>query len=193
MFLVKDDYITLIRQDKLDQITEADDTILSKALPAAQEEAAGFIRHRYDEDQVFKAVTEKADNNVSGVTTGDRFYQTTTKLFYVATADGGTVLTDTDFFDQVDDRNPKLVEVVVDILLYNIYSRINPKSVPTHRRIRYDGDDPKQQGGAYGWLKMVQKGTIEPNLPAIVDENGDSPQNTESVAFGQTSTEEYGF
>jgi hypothetical protein len=193
MFLVKDDYITLIRQDKLDQITEADDTILNKALPAAQEEAAGFIRHRYDEAKVFKAVKEVTTNTVSGVTTGDRFYQTTEKKFYVATADSGTDLANTDFFSQEDDRNPKLVEVVVDILLYNIYSRINPKSVPTHRRIRYDGDDPKQQGGAMGWLKMVQKGTIEPNLPAIVDANGVSPQNTESVAYGQTSTNEYGF
>jgi hypothetical protein len=193
MFLVKDDYITLIRQDKLDQITEADDTILNKALPAAQEEAAGFIRHRYDEAKVFKAVEETADNTVSGVTAGDRFYQTTEKKFYVATADSGTDLTNTDFFSQEDDRNPKLVEVVVDILLYNIYSRINPKSVPTHRRIRYDGDDPKQQGGAMGWLKMVQKGTIEPNLQIIVDENGVSPQNTESLIYGQSSNTDYAY
>ena len=193
MFLVKDDYITLIRQDKLDQITQDDDSILAKALPAAQEEAAGFIRHRYDESKVFKTVTEVTDDAVSGVTAGDRFYQITSKLFYVATVDGGVTLTDTNSFSQEDNRNPKLVEVVVDILLYNIYSRINPKSVPTHRRIRYDGDDPKQQGGAIGWLKMVQKGTIEPSLPAIVDENGDSPQNTESLAYGQSATENYGY
>lgn len=193
MFLIKDDYITLIQEEKLGQIIQADDSILKKALPAAQEEAAGFIRHRYDEAKVFKTVTEVANNTVSAATTGDRFYQTTDKKFYVATADGGTDLTDTNSFDQVDGRNPKLVEVVVDIVLYNIHSRINPKSVPTHRRIRYDGDDPKQQGGAMGWLKMVQKGTIQPNLPAIVDENGVSPQNTESVAYGQTSSNSYGF
>lgn len=193
MFLVTDDYLTLIRKDRLDEIVETDDTILKKALPAAQEEAAGFIRHRYDEDQVFKAVKEVTTDTVSGATTGDRFYQSTSKLFYVATADGGTDLTDTGFFDQTDDRNPKLVEVVVDIVLYNIHSRINPKSVPDHRRIRYDGDDPKQQGGALGWLKMVQKGINTPNLPPIVDADGDSPQNTESVAYGQTSTSEYGF
>jgi len=193
MFLVKDDYTTLIRQDKLDQIIQTDDAILQKALPAAQEEAAGFIRHRYDEDKVFKTVTEVATNTVSGVTIGDRFYQTTSKLFYVATAEGGTDLTDTNNFDQTDDRNPKLVEVVVDIVLYNLHSRINPKSVPTHRRIRYDGDDPKQQGGALGWLKMVQKGTIEPSLPAIVDENGVSPQSSESLAYGQSPSEDYAF
>lgn len=193
MYLVKDDYTTLIRQDKLDQIIEADDSILQKALPAAQEEAAGFIRHRYEETQVFKKVTETASNTVSGVSAGDRFYQTTTKLFYLALTDGGTDLTNTDDFEQTDDRNPKLVEIVVDIVLYNIHSRINPKSVPTHRRIRYDGDDPKQQGGALGWLKMVQKGTIEPDLPVITDADGETPQYTESVAYGQTSTTEYGF
>lgn len=193
MFLVNDDYLTLIRQDKLDDIVQSDSTILAKALPAAQEEAAGFIRHRYDEDKVFKTVKEVANNTVSGVTTGDRFYQTTTKLFYVATADGGTDLTDTNLFSQEDDRNPKLVEVVVDILLYNIYSRINPKSVPTHRRIRYDGDDPNQKGGALGWLKMVQQGTITPNLPVITDEDGATPQNTESLAYGTSPNNAYGF
>lgn len=193
MFLIDVDYTTLIKQDRLNDIIDSEPDILTKALPAAQEEAAGFIRHRYDETKTFKSVTVVADNTVSGVTAGDRFYNSTSKLFYVATADGGVDLTNTSFFEQKDDRNPKLVEVVVDIVLYNIHSRVNPKTVPTHRRIRYDGDDPKQQGGALGWLKMVQKGTITPDLEVITDENGDTPQNTESVAYGTSSNSAYAF
>lgn len=193
MFLVKDDYITLIREDRINEILQSDDAILNRALPAAQEEAAGFIRHRYDETQVFKPVTSVADNTVADVLAGDRFYQTTDKKFYTALTDGGTDLASTTDFENKDDRNPKLVEVVVDIVLYNIHSRINPKSVPTHRRIRYDGDDPKQQGGAMGWLKMVQKGTVTPDMPKIEDADGVSPQNSESWAYGRTSNAKYGF
>lgn len=193
MFLVKDDYLPIIREDKLDQVTQDDDSLLTKALPASQEEAAGYIRHRYDNDKVFKSVLEVVDNVVSLVATGDRFYQSTTKLHYVAIDTGGTDLSDTNNFTQKDDRNPKLVEVLVDIVLYNIHSRINPKSVPTQRKIRYDGDDPEQRGGAIGWLKNVQKGSITPDLPVIVDEDGETPQNTESLAYGTSSNTAYGY
>jgi len=193
MFLIKDDYTPLMRQDRLNEVIESDDAILTKALPAAQEEAAGFIRHRYDETRVFKSVTETADDTVTAATTGDRFYQTTTKLHYTAIADGGTDLTSATDFEQKDSRNPKLVEVTVDIVLYNIHSRINPKSVPDQRRIRYDGDDPTQKGGAIGWLKMVQQGTVTPDLPVITDGDGETPQNTESAAFGTSSNTAYAF
>jgi len=201
MFLIKSDYLPLIREDKLDQITQADDTLLDRALKASQEEAAGYTRHRYDYGLTYKsvtevasdAVTEVASDAVTGVLTGDRFYNTTTGLHYVATADGGADLTDTDFFEQRDSRNAKLVEVVVDIVLYNIHSRINPKSVPSTRRIRYDGDDPKQQGGALGWLKMVQRGTVTPDLPVITDADGVTPQNTETLAFGITSNNAHAY
>ena len=83
MFLVTDDYSTLIKQDRLNEIIDADNSILSKALPAAQEEAAGFIRHRYDEDETFKSVTVVTTDAVPAATTGDRFYQSTAKLFYM--------------------------------------------------------------------------------------------------------------
>lgn len=193
MFLVKDDYLPLIKDDKLNQITDSDDSVLTKALPASQEEAAGFVRHRYDYDKVFKPVSEVTDNTVADVLIGDRFYQSTTKIHYVAITDGGVDLTSTTDFEQKDDRNPKLVEVVIDIVLYNIHSRINPKSVPLHRRIRYDGDDEQQRGGALGYLKGVQKGTITPDLPVITDEEGETPQNTQSVAYGTSDSSNYGY
>jgi len=193
MFLVKDDYLPLIREDKLNQITQDSDPLLTKALPASQEEAAGYIRHRYDNDKVFKSVTEVTTDTVPAAAVDDRFYQSTSQFHYVAIADGGTDLADTNSFTQSDSRNPKLVEVLVDIVLYNIHSRINPKSVPTQRKIRYDGDDPEQRGGAIGWLKNVQKGSITPDLPVITDEDGETPQNTESVAYGTSSNTAYGY
>lgn len=193
MFLVKDDYLPLIQEDKLDQITKDDDFLLNRSLPASQEEAAGYIRHRYDNDKVFASVTEATTDTVPAAAVDARFYQSNSQLHYVAIVAGGTDLTDTDYFTQKDSRNPKLVEVLVDIVLYNIHSRINPKSVPTQRKIRYDGDDPEQRGGAIGWLKNVQKGSITPDLPVITDEDGETPQNTESVAYGTSSNTAYGY
>lgn len=200
MFLIDDDYSALIQQDKLTDIINSDSSILERALPAAIEEAAGYIRTRYDEDKVFKSVTTVESLTVSNVKDGDRFYAVitdnegnTTKTFYTAIADGGTDLTDTDYFEQKDSRNAKLVDVVVDIVLYNIHSRTTAKTMPTLRRVRYDGDDPLQKGGAIGWLKNVQKGTIEPYLQIFTDTNGDIPQNTETLAHGETNNTSYGF
>ena len=193
MFLVKDDYLPIIREDKLDQVTQDNDSVLTKALPSSQEEAAGYIRHRYDNDKVFKSVTEVSIDTVPAAAIDDRFYQYSSQLHYIAITDGGTDLTNETDFTQEDTRNPKLVEVLVDIVLYNIHSRINPKSVPTQRKIRYDGDDPEQRGGAIGWLKNVQKGSITPNLPVITDADGVTPQNTESVAHGTSSSSSYGY
>lgn len=193
MFLVKDDYLPIIRDDRLNEITESNDALLVQALAASQEEVAGYTRHRYDYDKTYKPVTPVADDTVPAATTDDRFYQATTKLHYTAIQDGGTDLTTATDFEQKDDRNAKLVEVVVDVVLYNIHSRINPKSVPTTRKIRYDGDDPEQRGGAIGWLKGVQRGTITPDLPVIVDSDGVTPQNTESLAYGTSSNSPYAF
>lgn len=193
MFLVKDDYLPIIREDRLNEVVEDNDTILEKALPASLEEVAGYTRHRYDFDLTYKSVTTSTTDTVPAATTGDRFYQSTTGLHYKAIADGGTTLTDANSFEQTDDRNAKLVEVMVDVVLYNIHSRINPKSIPTTRRIRYDGDDPEQRGGALGWLKAVQKGTITPDLPVITDEDGETPQNTESLAYGTSQNSKYAY
>jgi hypothetical protein len=55
-FLVKYDFETSIKEDNLDEITELTDRILFDAIDEAVSEAAGYIRHRYDESKAFKLV-----------------------------------------------------------------------------------------------------------------------------------------
>jgi phage gp36-like protein len=59
------------------------------------------------------------------------------------------------------DRDPVLLLYMVDILLYHLYSRINPVKIPELRIHRYEN--------AMRFLKAVAKGEITPNLPEPVD------------------------
>lgn len=65
-----------------------------------------------------------------------------------------------------DIRNKQVVLYVVDIALYHVHSRINPKNIPELRLERYDN--------AKGWGKMAARGEITANLPLIEPEQGSS-------------------
>jgi hypothetical protein len=71
-FLVKFDFETLIDEDNIDQITKSNDRTLTDAIDSAVEEVAGYIRHRYDFDQVFKVVIPY--NDATAFVVGDRVY-----------------------------------------------------------------------------------------------------------------------
>ncbi len=69
-----------------------------------------------------------------------------------------------------DNRNAKIVELMIDIVVYHTHARIQPRNIPEIRKERYDGNDPDQKGGAIGYLKLVQKGTVQMDLPRHDDD-----------------------
>jgi hypothetical protein len=82
------------------------------------------------------------------------------------------------YWQQGDTRDQKLIQVAVDIVLYNAHCRISPMNVPTLRVNRYMGDvSSRQTGGqritfpatsALGWLQECQNADgITPNLPLL--------------------------
>jgi len=71
-YLVKYDFETLIDEENVDEITNSNDRLLNDAMDSAIEEVAGYIRHRYDFDQVFRVVIPYADATVFVV--DDRIY-----------------------------------------------------------------------------------------------------------------------
>ena len=77
-FLVKYDFSTLIDDVNIDEITDSNDRLLEDAIDSAVEEAAGYIRHRYDEVKVFKVVQTYAD--ATAFVVDDRVYWTETAL-----------------------------------------------------------------------------------------------------------------
>jgi len=59
-----------------------------------------------------------------------------------------------------DDRNMFLINLVVDIMLYHLHSRLTPNFIPEIRVTRYDK--------AISYLYEVSKGKIAPNIPLNV-------------------------
>lgn len=77
--------------------------------------------------------------------------------------------TDTLSWLEGDNRNEQLKACLIDIALYHLHSRINPRNIPELRKERYDGNSPEQKGGAIGWLKNVAHGLVNADLPERID------------------------
>jgi phage gp36-like protein len=68
-------------------------------------------------------------------------------------------------FDKRDsERDPHIVMIMCDIAVYHAYSNVAANKIPVLRQDRYDA--------AIAWLKMVTRGEIQPNLPLIINEEG---------------------
>lgn len=109
--------------------------------------------------------------------------------FYICTAiSTGNLPTDTDYFTAGDNRNAKIKEITIDVVLYNIHSRLSPSNIPDVRRTRYDGfGNQKDSGNALRYLEKVQKGNVMPDLPIITP----VLQNSERVSFGTSPNTKY--
>lgn len=245
-FLVKYDFFSLIQETFLDEITNVTDRIINDSIDEAVSEAAGYIRHRYDEAKAFRVVqtysetatyaigdrvfwsptvydatlTYVADDQVSfdigtnpeideriyiandSVLAGETPLTTPAKWdlkaennsFYtcIAATLAGDLPTDITKFTAGDNREPKLKTAVIDIALYNMFSRITPRDVPEIRMIRYDGGGNKDKSEhAISWLEKVQKGTITPDLDVRTNDDGDTEQNTERFSYGISPTASY--
>ena len=281
-FLVKYDFLTLIDEANIDELTDNNDRVLTDSIDSGVEKVASYIRHRYDYDQVFKVVQpysatqekkittesqyeitesyvtgdliafsdlkvyvantdilptespvteptkwdvvsyvsedrvfweEAAFSETATYTTGqrvsynDNIYEANTSVsagtfnpsewdllaennsFFVLndTAIVGTLPTSTEFTSG-DDRNPLIKEITIDVVLYNIHSKISPRAIPDVRRTRYDGFGNLKEGdSAISTLKEIQKGNVTLDLPVI--EN--APQNTERIPYGNQSSSNY--
>jgi hypothetical protein len=65
-----------------------------------------------------------------------------------------------------DSRSQHIVMRMIDLTLYHLHSRINPRNIPEFRIARRDE--------AIGWLRDISKGTVTPNLPIIIPEQGNN-------------------
>ena len=229
-FLVKYDFETLITEDNLDELINENNRVVEDAIDSAVEEVAGYVRHRYDFDQVFRVVIPYSDStsfvvddrvywseadysittaytvgqrvsfegdiySAIGTTTPGAFIPSEWTLiaendtFYTCILDSvGVLPTITASFTAGDNRNPKIKEVTIDVVLYNIHSRLSPMNIPDVRRTRYDGfGNQNDSGNALRYLTKVQKGDITPNLPLIMP----ILQNSERVSYGISSNAKY--
>ena len=84
----------------------------------------------------------------------------------------GQLPTNTTYWTVGDNRNQQIVLFLIDVTLYHLHSRINPRNIPDLRKERYNGNSPTDSGGAIGWLKSVSKGNVNADLPVFTPEQG---------------------
>lgn len=87
-------------------------------------------------------------------------------IYVVTQTTAGNYPNDTNFFTFGDDRDPVIVTYCIDIALYHVHSRINPRNIPKLRIDRYDM--------AMAWLKGIKTGESTVfNLPELVLEDNE--------------------
>lgn len=62
-------------------------------------------------------------------------------------------------------RNALIVMYTVDLAVYYMHSKSNPRMLPEVRKLRRDD--------AIGWLKQVSRAQINPNLPKLSNDTKD--------------------
>jgi hypothetical protein len=183
MFLLKKDFFQFIAEtdfNKLIGYNQNGDVIWINEVPRAIETISGYIRARYDVSEVFKNTNDFDSTLV--YTAGQYVWYNDLMYKCILASETAQSITDTTYWIQEDYRNPKIIELVADICLYNFFSRLNSVDIPTYRKERYDGNSDKQIGGAIGYLKNVSKGNIEPNLPLRTA--GQTDQTGNKIIYG---------
>ena len=100
----------------------------------------------------------------------------------------GVYPTDTTKWTKGDNRNQQIVLYLIDITLYHLHSRINPRNVPDLRKERYNGNSPTDSGGAIGWLKSVAHGNVNADLPEFAPSQGLSMRYGNAATYDSPST-----
>lgn len=170
-FLRRADYSKQIRSEILSVVTSDDDSIRKDAELAATAEIESYLRHRYDMAKVF--VELPTYDAATAYTTKDliAFPDNEDDIFSLnadsngdpQTITGVSPVDDPTKWTQGDTRNALIKMHLVDLTLYHLHSRINPRNIPEFRIARRDD--------CIEWLRMVAKGLITTSLPILEPES----------------------
>lgn len=160
-FLTDTDLKTAIRSDLLSQFAE-DETKLTKYLKKTEKIAISQIkskiRDRYDTNLIFPFI--RNFNFGTQYNFDDIVYYEGN--FYVAqNANIEKIPGVDDDWELHDVRNPLVVSYCVDITLFHLHKRINPRKIPELRKEAYKE--------ALEWFEMLKIGNESPDLPFLED------------------------
>lgn len=161
MFLIDADIKQAIEADERAQITEADDSIMNFGISYATAEIASFLGQQFDMDYELRDVS--LYNNSHAYSVDDRVSYNnsgTTSVYTCTVAGTGNAPTDPTHW-KGDDRNVLLVSKCLDIAIFTIFRRINP---------RFESDlRMKRHNDAINWLRDVRdKNAMQPKLKKII-------------------------
>lgn len=185
-YILKNDFSRVIVLTQLDEITVGDDDIINLAEVSAVEEAAGYMRHRYDTNKEFRSIVQH-DAAIS-YEEGARVFALVAEkpVMYIAKRDVsiGALITSTADWEQRDDRNQKVIVSVIIGTLYELYTRLHGSDIPNWLAVRYDGNSSLQTGGIIGYYKNVQKGRIQADIPLLPDVADGTDKSGNRIAYG---------
>lgn len=159
-FLTKRDFASKIKDDQLDIITEADDTLIDDVEAAAIKLMGSYLSARYDTAKIFLNYLPFTAGEANPI--GTVLYDLANNAFYtVKTADAGDDLTNADHYTKGDPRDALVRSHLVDIVLYELFCRIKPRFIPEYRIQRRDD--------VVKWLKDVQdpRNNVNADLPLL--------------------------
>lgn len=211
-FIIKQDFRSIATEQDIKILSSSNDKIIEQCNAIAISEAAGYLSVKYNIEDLFRDTNEYS----SAVTYGldDRIYlnistnsSSTEYVHYTCIASGatsGTSLTDTNYFEEKDSRDQKLLEVVMSMSLFYVHKRLSPNNIPTFRVLSYDGNGDEKIMSAIKWLTMIQQGNlfpygwkllsenveeIDPEVPIEYDKLGNDPSL--GMMWGNDMGEEY--
>ena len=138
--LTLNDYGSLITTPQLTAV-KGDEVIRKEAERAAQTEVKTYLRNKYDLVALFPTITEHnlassyAENDivVEVKSLSDKFWQAKT-----AVAAQAPLVEGANWQEISDPRDPLMKEILIDLTLYRLYTRLAPNQIPETRVQRRD-------------------------------------------------------
>lgn len=208
-FILIDDFKSIATDADLAVLSDENEAIIKQCNLIAIHEAIGYLNQRYDVDLLFDdpllysleddyVVGERVYNVDTITGTGEEEY---THYTCILDAPAGTSIDDTTYFVEIDDRDQKLLEVVMSMSLFYIHKRLTPNNIPEFRVLSYDGNGNNDIMSAIKWLTMIQEGKlnpynwpiptepVDPDIPEPYDILGNNP--ADSIMWQNDMGEDY--
>lgn len=180
MYLTPTDYLTACNEQDKQVLTENSNFFL---LENMEQSAAELIKSylkayrdgEYDLDVIFQklylydvAIGYNAGACVfNEITLPDNSIWN--EVYYAKVTNTGSALNDTAFWEKIDKRPKLIIRGMVDLVMYDLYTRIMPDNIPTIRKERYEY--------FMEWLKGISSGKVNADLPLLPA----TPQDNNSV------------
>lgn len=220
-FILPNDFRSIATEEDLVVLSDDNFKIIQQCNKIAVDEAAGYLSTKYDVTKLFLDPIEYQSGTL--YTKGSRLYLVETEpigspsvevptgelIHYTCIKDlipgsPSIQITNTEYFEEIDDRDQKLLEVIMSISLFYIHKRLSPNNIPTFRVMSYDGNGSETIMSAIKWLGLIQAGklfpygwellsdepeTIDPEVPVEYDKLGNDA--SVGILWGNDMMEDY--
>lgn len=176
MYLTTSDISALVPTKVVEAIALSfGSAIMKTAERYALDEAKSYLNFKYDTVLIFSYEAFDYDQQIAYKEGQVIVDSDAVGYTCIQDAPAATALTDSAYFELGDPRNPILVMIVVDLMVYHFFSRLPQNQTPQKQIDRYEQALKK--------LKEIRKSIINPDLPLKVfdEEANNSAKETHTI------------